>query len=155
MLRNATVQLAVWLSAAILAGAAAPASASFATACHLDFQLFCADVDPESPRSAIEACLRENRNHLTESCRAELDPNTVPKHPDRRAEAPLAVCTDDFKRLCPQVADRMAAARCVHNQWDALSDPCRGALEKIGSGRGKPPGSGASSSQRNPGSSRP
>lgn len=140
-----------WFLVALVGVAAAPAQPeSFATACHLDFQLFCEEVDPESSRSVIEGCLRENWNHLTETCRAVLDPNAVPQQPVRPAEAPLAACTEDLRRLCPQVADRMAAARCVHDKWEALGAPCREALEKIGSGRGKPPASGARSSQRKP-----
>jgi len=135
---------ALWLGS--VAGAAVADGApggSLASACQLDFQLFCPDLDPESARDRVEACLEANLGALTEECRAVIDPATVP-HPVGPPADPLAdACRDDFQRLCGHEADRMAFARCVRTQQARLSDACRAALDAAtGAGPGRGPRGG-------------
>jgi hypothetical protein len=113
------------LLSALLVGEAA-ADASLSSACQLDFQLFCAEIDPESARSAVEACLRKYQPSLTEECRAVLDPASVPKPVGAGGSG--SVCQADFQRLCAHATDRMSAARCVERHLDELSPGCRDAL---------------------------
>ena len=122
-----------------LAAPGAGAVESFKNACRLDTQLFCSEVDPESPRGEFERCLRANMETLTESCRAVLDPSSVPKPVRRYPPNPFDVCRDDFRRLCPRVQDRMEAARCVSRQMNSLSADCREAIESAT----RRPGSGS------------
>jgi len=137
--------LLVWALAGIAApGLAAPRSGpSLASACQLDFQLFCADVDPESPKADVRACLEKNQEVLTEECRAALDPSSVPR-PVAPSDGPLArACRDDFRRLCGHSTDRMSFARCVRNHQPQLSDACQDALAAHGHPSKRPPAVGS------------
>lgn len=135
------------VDSAFAASAARADDSSLARACQLDFQLFCADVDPESPRDEVVACLRPHLSTLTESCRAVLDPSTVPRAVGRPPPDPFGACRDDFRRLCPKARDRMEAARCVHRHLASLSPACRDAMASrpgIGGTPGSASGAGAS-----------
>ena len=112
--------------------AAAP---SLASACQLDFQLFCAEIDPESERAPIVACLERHVASLTESCRAALDPASVP----RAADPVDGACSEDFRKLCSGATDRVSAARCVQRHYEALSPACQDALAPRMKNRGGPP----------------
>jgi len=114
-----------------------------ASACQLDFQLFCGDVDPESPKAAVRACLQKNQDALTEECRAALDPSSVPRPVAPSGGALARACTDDFRRFCGNSADRMSFARCVRSHQPQLSDACRDALAAHGRPATKPPAVGA------------
>ncbi|HKJ24071.1 MAG TPA: hypothetical protein VKB65_04560 [Myxococcota bacterium] len=113
--------------------------ASLASACQLDFQLFCPDLDPESARAAVEVCLEANLDALTEECRAVIDPASVPRPVAPPADPLAEACRDDFQRLCGHEADRMAFARCVRTQQARLSAACRAALDAAAAGAGSGP----------------
>jgi len=124
------IRAAAALALPILLGlpAAAAAGGSLASACALDFELFCGDVDRESPRAEVVACLEATRGALTESCRAALDPGSVPRAPT--GPGPVAeACGADFRRWCGDATHRIALARCVRTHSDRLSEACREALE--------------------------
>lgn len=125
------------LAALLIAAVALPgaAVASLATDCQLDFELFCPQVDPESPRADVVECLRENVDALTESCRAAVDPALVPRAAPPESALGSA-CGEDFRRLCGGEADRMAFARCVRRERANLSPACRDALDAAAPPRG-------------------
>jgi len=119
----AFVVVAAWCACA----QAAPGS--LASACQLDFQLFCPDLDPESALPEVKACLAKNLDTLTEECRAALDPALAPAPAREVADPVERACRDDFQRLCGGAADRMSFARCVQRHERDLSSACRAALD--------------------------
>jgi hypothetical protein len=142
--RRLVLALAAALAAASPARGGPPALAAGAelgAACQLDVQLFCPDLDPESPREAVLACLARSREILTEECRAVVDPASVPRAPAGASDPLEAACGADFRRLCGQSADRMEFARCVRARRQQLSAACRDALDaqRPGAGGGSAP----------------
>jgi hypothetical protein len=128
VIARAALAVASGLALTVASGPAL-ADASLAAACSLDFELLCPEVDPESPREVVVSCLEANRDALTESCRAEIDPASVPR-PVAPPRDPLAdACRDEFVRLCGHEADRVAFARCVRTRRARLSEACRDALD--------------------------
>lgn len=109
--------------------AMADGAGNLRTSCHLDYQLFCSHVDPESHRSAIVECLVEHRAELTESCRAVVAPQDVPRgKPDENAV--VSACRDEFARACGRSPDRWSYARCVRDHRSRFSRECQEALDK-------------------------
>ena len=124
------------------AGAGA-APGSLASACSLDFQLFCGDLDPESPRAEVADCLSKNRDVLTEECRAVVDPDSVPRPRRGPGDRLAQACREDFQRFCGQEADRMSFARCVRSHRSKLSLACQDAIAARGRGGAGRPGGGS------------
>jgi len=137
--RASLAALALLGPAAGVAVADGAPGGSLASACQLDFQLFCPDLDPESARGPVEACLEANLDALTEECRAVIDPASVPRPVAPTVDPLDAACRDDFLRLCGHEADRMAFARCVRTQQGRLSPACRAALDAAAAGPGRGP----------------
>jgi len=133
-----------WWAVPCVAAAEGVAAGSIAKACQLDVQLFCSDLDRESPKREFVACLVEEREVLTEACRIAIDPDSGPPlhRPGRGAVADA--CDEDFRRLCGDENDRMGFARCVHSRRGQFSDACRDALDA------HQPGAGGKRSRRLP-----
>lgn len=133
-MRRGLLALAVAAASASLPSEAL-ATPGLASACRLDFQLFCPDVDPESSSAEIAACLRPHLRSLTEGCRAVLDPSTVPKQTPP-TDAGLASCQDDVREHCAEAFDGMSLARCIRLEVRSFSPACRDALTARTKNRG-------------------
>lgn len=117
------------LALLLLAACAAPAAA--ASPCAAEYRQFCREVDPGQGR--LKKCLQEHEDELGPSCKAQVQA-------DRKADSAAkpksatagfhAVCDDDIKTLCPDLAGA-ELARCMNENRASFSDDCKAFLDRL------------------------
>ncbi|MBX3041327.1 MAG: hypothetical protein KF789_11530 [Bdellovibrionaceae bacterium] len=100
--------------------------------CEKDVAALCAGV--EKGGGAIMKCLHENKDKLSEQCKAHRDhmkgsmKQVMKKHRGEIHEA----CAEDFKTLCGEIKPGHGAMmKCLRDKKDQASEACQAELSKM------------------------